>query len=442
MLHGSQKLLANYCHRLTLINRNYTLLWLGGNISLIGDILFDTVLTLWIGTQLRNQSYAPLAISGIALAAALPALLVSPFAGVFVDRWQKLRTMRMMDMLRTILVLSLLLISVPLPFLSPLALSFSLKLGIIYGVIVAVSSLSQFFNPSSKAIIREIVPEEKRTRAFALILGASMFAWAIGALLAGMGYAILGFSGAIVLNAASFLCSWALIRKIRVSEPVVEANIQEAGLYHVFKDLQEGLRFIAGSLVLRTLLCTESLFSFALGMLNVLAFFFITQNLRIPISLFGLFYATPSFGGVLGSWLVDRYATKIGVARVYYCSMMCAGMIMEVTAVQNHPIPALIGFTLMNITYSHMGSTLGPLVLKATPEKMAGRVFSTIGTVTTISSLLGTFSSGYLSSTLLHDIDIRLYTLNLNGVNIINLCVGLVLLISGIYAYWHLRKMP
>ena len=115
---------------------------------------------------------------------------------------------------------------------------------------------------------------------------------------------------------------------------------------------------------------------------------------------------------------------------------------MEVTAVQNHPIPALIGFTLMNITYSHMGSTLGPLVLKATPEKMAGRVFSTIGTVTTISSLLGTFSSGYLSSTLLHDIDIRLYTLNLNGVNIINLCVGLVLLISGIYAYWHLRKMP
>src|SRR5689334_17309542 len=106
MLYRYQKLLANYRHRFTLINRNYTLLWLGSNISLVGDILFDTVLTLWIGTQLRNQSYAPLAISGIALAAALPALVVSPFAGVFVDRWQKHRTMRIMDMLRTILVLS------------------------------------------------------------------------------------------------------------------------------------------------------------------------------------------------------------------------------------------------------------------------------------------------------------------------------------------------
>jgi MFS family permease len=441
MFHRYQKMLALYRHRFTLINRNYTLLWLGSNISLIGDILFDTVLTLWIGTQLHNQSYAPLAISGIALAAALPALLVSPFAGVFVDRWQKHRTMRIMDMLRTILVLSLLFISVPLPFLSTSALPFALKLGIIYGVIVAVSSLSQFFNPSSKAIIQEIVPEEKRTRAFALTLGASMFAWGIGQSLAGIGYAYLGFVGAIMLNAASFLCSWALIRKISISEPVVEENIQEAGLHRVFKDLQAGLHFIAGSLVLRTLLCTESLFAFALGMLNVLAFFFVTQNLHLPVSLFGLFCAAPSVGGILGSWLVDRYAAKIGVARVYYCAMMCGGMIMEVTAVQNHPIPALIGFTLMNVIYSHTGSAVGPLVLKATPEKMAGRVFSTIGTVTTVSSLLGTFLSGYLSSTLLHDVDIHLYTLNLNGVNIIDLCVGLILLMSGVYAYWHLRKM-
>jgi MFS family permease len=439
MLHRYQKLLASCRQRFTLINRNYTLLWLGSNISLIGDILFDTVLTLWIGTQLQNQSYTPLAISGIALAAALPALVVSPFAGVFVDRWPKHRTLRIMDLLRTILVLSLLLIS--MPFLSPLALPFPVKLGVIYCVIVAVSSLSQFFNPSAKAIIREIVPEEKRTRAFALTLGASMFAWGIGQSLAGIGYTYLGFVGAIVLNAASFLCSWVLIRKIRISEPVIEEKDQDTGLYRVFKDLQAGLCFISGSLVLRTLLCTESLFAFALGMLNVLGFFFVTQNLHLPVSLFGLFCAAPSLGGILGSWLVDRYATKVGVARVYYCAMMCGGIIMEVTAVQSHPLPALIGFTLMNVIYSHTGSAVGPLVLKATPEKMAGRVFSTIGTVTTVSSLLGTFLSGYLSSTLLHDVAIHLYTLNLNGVNIIDLWVGLTLLVSGVYACWHFRKM-
>src|SRR5215475_5646834 len=111
MLPPAQKDLARFRQRFTLINRDYTLLWLASNTSFIGDVLFMTVLTLWIGTLLHNQSYAPLAISGLALAAALPALLVGPFAGVFVDRWPKQKTMRFMDVMRAVLVLSLLLVS-------------------------------------------------------------------------------------------------------------------------------------------------------------------------------------------------------------------------------------------------------------------------------------------------------------------------------------------
>src|SRR6266568_4204772 len=211
MLHHAQKYLARYRHRFTLINRNYTLLWLASTISFIGDVLFMTVLTLWIGTLLHNQSYAPLAISGIALAAALPALLVSPFAGVFVDRWQKQKTMRSMDVMRAVLVLSLLLVSGPgpLPFLSAhtAALPLPLKLAAIYFVVAAMSSLSQFFNPSTKALLRHIVPGEKLTRASALTTGTAMAVWPLGAALAGICYANLGVSWAIALNAASFICS-------------------------------------------------------------------------------------------------------------------------------------------------------------------------------------------------------------------------------------------
>ena len=64
MLHHCQKRLALFRQRFLLINRSYTVLWLGSTISFIGDILFMTVLTLWIGTLLHNQSYAPLATSG------------------------------------------------------------------------------------------------------------------------------------------------------------------------------------------------------------------------------------------------------------------------------------------------------------------------------------------------------------------------------------------
>ena len=203
-----------------LINRNYTLLWLGGTISVIGDVLFTMMLILWVGTLLQNQSAAPLAVSGVALAAALPALLIGPFAGVFVDRWPKQRTMRIMDALRAVLVCSLLPISGPLPL--PLAV----RLTIMYLVVAAVSGLSQFFTPATKAILKEVVPEEQLTRASQLSVGAGMFSWAIGSACAGICYVSLGAGWAIALNAASFACSWVLVGRMRVSAKDRRASAQ------------------------------------------------------------------------------------------------------------------------------------------------------------------------------------------------------------------------
>ena len=445
MLHPAQKYLARHRQRLTLINRNYTLLWLASNISFIGDVLFMTVLTLWIGTLLHNQSYAPLAISGIALAAALPALLVSPFAGVFVDRWQKQKTMRFVDVLRAVLVLSLLLVSGPgpLPLLSALtaALPLPMKLGAIYLVVAAVSSLSQFFTPSTKALLRHVVPEEKLTRASALTTGTAMAAWPLGSALAGICYATLGVSWAIALNAASFICSWLLIRQMRVSEPAAPLVAHKERLHHVFNDLRQGLRYIEENLLLRTLIRSETLLAFGLGIINTMGFFFITQNLRVPVSLYGLFSGVPSLGGILGTWMVARSATTRGHPRVYYRARVLAGIAMVFTALQSQPLIALSGMVLINIAHSHTEALVSPLILKATPEKMAGRVFSAFGTTTTISGLLGTFLSGYLTSTLLHTVAIQLFTIHLNATNIVNSCAGVALIGGGLYAYRYLRKV-
>jgi len=70
-----------------LINGNYARLWLGETVSVVGDYMFDTTLVLWVGTVLaKGQSWAPVAVSGVLLAVAVPQLLVAPVAGVFVDR--------------------------------------------------------------------------------------------------------------------------------------------------------------------------------------------------------------------------------------------------------------------------------------------------------------------------------------------------------------------
>ncbi len=445
MHHHSQKILARSRQRFLLINRNYTFLWIGSAISFTGDVLFLTSLTLWIGTLLQNQSYAPLAISGLALAAALPALLISQFAGVFVDRWQKQKTMRFMDVIRAVLVLSLLLVSGPgpLPFLSAYTavLPIPMKLGIIYLVVAAMSSLSQFFNPSTKAFLREIVPEERLTQASALTTGTAMAVWPVGSALAGICYANLGVSLAILLNAASFICSWMLIRSMHVSEPAPSLVVEKQGLHHVFKELLEGFQCIEGNLLLRTLLCAESLLAFRLGIINTMAFFFITQNLHVPVSLYGLFSGVPSLRGMLGTWFVGRSTTTRGHPRVYYRARVLAGIAMILTVLQSQPLIALVGMVLINIAHSCTEALVGPLILGATPEKMEGRVFSTFGTATTISSLLATFLSGYLSSTLLHPVAFHSSFISLNATSILNSCAGIALVGGGLYASKHFRKM-
>src|SRR5205085_2415498 len=89
-----------------LINRNFALLWSGQIISIVGDFVFETTLILWIVTLIaQGQPWASLAVSGILLAASLPAFIIGPIAGVFVDRWDKRGTMLWVDALRAILAI-------------------------------------------------------------------------------------------------------------------------------------------------------------------------------------------------------------------------------------------------------------------------------------------------------------------------------------------------
>jgi MFS family permease len=80
------------------INRNFALLWGGQALSILGNTVFNTTLVIWIASQLaQGQPWAPLAVSGVLLAAASPAFVIGPFAGVLVDRLDKRRMMLAMD---------------------------------------------------------------------------------------------------------------------------------------------------------------------------------------------------------------------------------------------------------------------------------------------------------------------------------------------------------
>ncbi|HEY3501280.1 MAG TPA: MFS transporter [Actinocatenispora sp.] len=119
-----------------LVNRDYARLWAGHAISTVGDYIFDTTLVLWVGTVLlHDRSYAPAAVSGLLAAVALATMLVAPVAGVFVDRWDRRRTMLVADLVRAALVV------------------------LAYAVVTLAAASAQFFNPARFALIGQVVAD-------------------------------------------------------------------------------------------------------------------------------------------------------------------------------------------------------------------------------------------------------------------------------------------
>src|SRR5581483_4604135 len=165
----------------------------------------------------RGQPWAPAAVSGVMLAIALPALILGPVAGVFVDRWDKRRTMIRMDMLRALLILLLIPLPglVPLPFVSG-PLPIFCQIGAIYAVVLAASVCDQFFSPARFTILSEILPEVHRARASAMEQTTSSITKIIGPFLAAPLLFVVGVQWALIVNALSFAISFLAILAVRV----------------------------------------------------------------------------------------------------------------------------------------------------------------------------------------------------------------------------------
>lgn len=388
-----------------LINRDYALLFSGQSISIIGDMLFNTTLTIWIATVLaKGQSWAPLAVSAVLLAASVPVFLIGPFAGVFVDRANKRRMMLAMDSMRTILVLVMMLLTgaVTLPFLPGGRLPQTWTLGVIFGAVFVINAAEQFFRPASMAMIQNIVPEEQQPKAMGMSQVSISLAVVIGPAIAAPLFVAFGPQWALLANAASFAISYLTIVAIRSSGNPVTATEQEPQRGFL-REFWEGARFYFSSRVLVTLLIAIIVAVSGASALNALDIFFTTQNLGASTTVYGFVGAVYGLGAILGSVALPAFAERIGLARLLWVSMAGMGILVMFLSRLTAIGPAL-GFMLaIGVLNSALNVAAGPLMMRETPPNLMGRVMSIFQPVMNLSILVSTAVIGYLASVTLRD---------------------------------------
>jgi MFS family permease len=395
-------------------------------------VFYITVL-LWIATIIaKGQPWAPAAASGALIATAAPVLVVGPLAGVFVDRWNRRRTMLVADAARFALIGSLLV----LPALRH-QLPVGLQLGLLYAVLAVCSCFAEFFDPSRLAVIGAIVPPEQQPQASALLSAAFSMAQVLGPPIAAPLLITFGVQWALILNAASFVVSFACVRAINVPlVPPADAPAREG----FATEFRTGIRFFVGSRVLVTLGVGIVIAMLGNGAINSLAVFFVPHNLHVSSKWLGALIGGVGAGAIAGALLAGAVARRVRPARLFWMSLIGCGVALIGLSRTTALAPAIVTAVLLGLAVGVLNAVISPIILQVTPSNLIGRVSAVLSPLQQLASIISMVLAGVLASTVLRGFHEKIAGITFGPYDTVFAVGGLLFVIGGLAAIAPLSK--
>lgn len=417
------------------INRDFAFLFLGQGVSLLGDQIFVTILIVWVAIQVAaNQPWAPLATSGLVVASIIPALLVAPVAGVFVDRWDLRRIMLWTDLIRAVLLAAMFSLPLLQGHVHPLFL-----LILIYVAIFCENVCAEFFNPARFALLGDILPEEKRSQATGMEQVSQALSVVLGPPIAAPLLFGVGAQWAFLLDALTFVISFCTIYAVRRSSQLQIAQKRESVKEtSVRAEFIEGLHFVFRNGIIRALVVSLFLLTLSIGSFTPLSVFFMQYNLHSSVSDTGILLAFFGGGSIVGAILFGSFAQRIGIRRVFVFAIFLAGILFILFSRLNNFLFACIVILALGSAQAALNVAYSPILLKETPKNFIGRVSSVINPLVTIATLISVSGAGYVSGILLAHLHFQLLGLTFGPVDTVFTISGVIILLAGVFSAFSL----
>ena len=180
--------------------RDFTLIWLGGLISEIGDWLLLIALPVYV----YMLTSSTLTMATVFILELVPAVAFGSLAGVLVDRWDRRVTMVTVAVAQGLLLLPL------------LAVQHSDQLWIVYLIAPVQALLAQLFEPARSAALPALVPDGELVAANGLMgLGANV-ARLVGSSLGGLAVASGGLTTVVIGDTVTYLLAALIIAIARL----------------------------------------------------------------------------------------------------------------------------------------------------------------------------------------------------------------------------------
>lgn len=207
--------------------RTYIFIWAGQFVSLLTSSAVNFAVIIWL--SLEHKSAEVLAFAGIA--GLLPQAILGPFAGVFIDRWNRKKVMIYADAFIA---------------LCTLAMTFILKeegtnLFLTYSLLACRSVGSAFHSPAMQAIAPLIVPEDKLLRVSGINQMLQSISSIAGPALGTLAITYFAIAKVLYLDIIGAIA--AITSLLFVTIPHIK-SVSDASIWSILKDLQSGLKAI------------------------------------------------------------------------------------------------------------------------------------------------------------------------------------------------------
>ncbi len=378
---------------LTLLRqRNFALLWSAGLISTIGDWALFVALPIYV----YRVTGSPLATSGIFVAELVPALLLGSVAGVFVDRWDRKRTMVIANLVLTFVLLPL------------LAVQSARWIWIVYIVAFVQAVAVQFFTPAESALLPAIVGQEHLVAANSLSSLSSNLARLLGPALGGATAALTGLPGVTLIDSVSFLIGAGMIALVSIPRRAVtleEVDIADeaiASWKKVWVEWLQGVALVRQERLISITLVVWALSGLGEGVFGVMFVVWVKNVLGGGALQLGWFMSAQAVGGLLGGLTIGYASKSLSPLRLVGVGSLVFGLLDIVLftypAFYRQIWLGLVVIFLVGIPAVASGTGLTSLLQSNVEDSYRGRIFGMQGTTQALLMLIGTLLAGALGA--------------------------------------------
>lgn len=359
---------------------DFALVWFSGLLTMTGGWMIRIALPVYI----YEATGSALATGALLISGTVPSIVLGSVAGVFVDRWDRKRTMVITTALTAIIFVPLLLVRT-----ADLLWAF-------YLVRFCESSIGQFYGPAETALLPQLVREDELASANALNALNNNLGRLVGPALGGVVYAASGVTGAILAYVAALVAAVLLLQMVRAqvpNRPSSETGAAASAWRRFWTEWLAGIVVIVRSPPLRVIFTLIAITAVGEGIFAVLFVVFVQLVLRGGAPELGLLFSAQAVGGLIGGVVVVGLAHALNPRVMLGLGAVLFGLID--LAIFNYPaltpslIPALVLFVLVGLPASGMEPSFTTIVQRATKERLRGRVFAAMFTTLAFGSLFG-----------------------------------------------------